>query len=170
MTSENRNQTGNPSRVPEVLSKAYDSFYHDFNALKNLFETFRNAALWEEKGNDPDPYLPSWGMNFGYFVNASIASLAVAASEAVRACAGLAQANSKVEVAAASKALLDDVSKLHDLLAAFEVVAEDEDGGGNHPDVHWPANFQILLDIMARIDEGFDRLWDAILPESKKTE
>ncbi len=153
--------------VPESLSKAHDAFIiNNLHVLENLFITFRHAALWEEE--NPSVERPSWWENLDDVVRNQADSLGMTARKLADA-SGIATQSSRTEVAAACESFSNEVSRLFDLLAMFEVVGEDEDEGGHREEVRWPVCFEVLLDSLKRIEEGSDKLWDILVENPKRT-
>ncbi len=154
--------------VPESFSKTHDAFMiNNLHVLENLFITFRHAALWEEE--NPSVERPSWWENLDDVVRNQADSLGMTARKLADASGIVATQSSRTEVAAACESFLNEVSKLFDLLAMFEVVGEDEDDGGHREEVHWSRCFEILLDSLKRIEEGSDKLWDILVENPKRT-
>jgi hypothetical protein len=153
--------------VPESLSKAHDAFHiGNLEPLRNVFITFKNAALWEEK--NPSDERPSWWGNLEDIIRKQTDSLKMTARSLTDVSGTIAPQSSQAEVTAACESFLIEVSKLFDLLAIFEVVGEDEDEGGHREEVHWPACFEILLDALKRIEEGSGKLWDILVEAPKR--
>jgi hypothetical protein len=157
--------------IPESLREAYDAFMiNNLELLKNVFITFKHAALWEEE--NPSLEGPSWSYNLEDVIRPLGNSLSIAARTLADASNAIAPQSSQADVGAACESFLTEVSKLLDLLAMFEVVAQDEDESGHRDTVSWSRAFEVLLDSLKRIGEGSDKLWEILVeaPKRQRTE
>jgi|GEM_PF-4945484 len=129
----------------------------DTNALKNLIEILRRAALWSQQNTDTDGV--DWILGIDMLTEAAT-RLEADASEV----ADMAARDKDAGALSACNVLRTEISKVKDLISIF-LTASVSDAEGGHPRLSWAAGFEAIFDMIGGIEKLNETVWVACQPK-----
>jgi hypothetical protein len=148
------------SYVPETLQNAAVEVDENLLKLLNLLNISNCAAQWEKEHDSGEDDGLCWSWFLQGSVKEAMDRLSVSTSDFKKTIFSLVSKTSNQELSNQCSALVNELSKVQDLLSVYEVTAESEEDSGHDNRVNWPALFSIVLDVVTRIRAINEDLWN----------